>query len=77
MILKNLSTVFPQINKIYTQFTNRVTEKFINSLTQEQFLSIAEFFNTMPTLTKDISYDCKDCNITNTITLSGLQSFFA
>ena len=29
MKTKNLSTLFPQINKIYTQFTNRGTENLI------------------------------------------------
>ena len=72
MIEKSIFAIYDNENVYYME-----KETFINSLTQEQFLSIADFFNTMPTLTKDISYDCKDCNITNTITLSGLQSFFA
>ena len=78
MIEKSIFAIYDNENVYYMDdFPESERETFINSLTQEQFLSIAEFFNTMPTLTKDISYDCKDCNITNTITLSGLQSFFA
>ena len=78
MIEESIFAIYDSENVYYMDdFPESERETFINSLTQEQFLSIAEFFNTMPTLTKDISYDCKDCNITNTITLSGLQSFFA
>ena len=78
MIEESIFAIYDNENVYYMDdFPESERETFINSLTQEQFLSIAEFFNTMPTLTKDISYDCKDCNITNTITLSGLQSFFA
>ena len=78
MIEKSIFAIYDNENVYYMDdFPESEKETFINSLTQEQFLSIAEFFNTMPTLTKDISYDCKDCDITNTITLSGLQSFFA
>ena len=78
MIEKSIFAIYDNENVYYMDdFPESEKETFINSLTQEQFLSIADFFNTMPTLTKDISYDCKDCNITNTITLSGLQSFFA
>ena len=78
MIEESIFAIYDSENVYYMDdFPESERETFINSLTQEQFLSIAEFFNTMPTLTKDISYDCKDCDITNTITLSGLQSFFA
>ena len=78
MIEESIFAIYDNENVYYMDdFPESERETFINSLTQEQFLSIAEFFNTMPTLTKDISYDCKDCDITNTITLSGLQSFFA
>jgi hypothetical protein len=77
MIEESIFAIYDSENVYYLEdFPKTERENFINSLTQEQFLSIANFFNTMPTLTKDIKYECKKCDELKTITLSGLQSFF-
>ena len=58
-------------------------DDFINSLTDTHFQKISSFFDTMPVLKHDIHLKCtkkkkdKICSYKETITLSGLQSFFA
>ena len=77
MIEESIFAIYDSENVYYLEdFPKSERENFINSLTQDQFLSIADFFNTMPTLTKDIEYECKKCDELKSITLSGLQSFF-
>ena len=77
MIEESIFAIYDSENVYYLEdFPKSESEKFINSLTQEQFLSIANFFNTMPTLTKEVEYTCNKCDASNTMILSGLQSFF-
>jgi hypothetical protein len=72
------------VDKIYTPeqtFTAKdvgvtdVTE-FIESLSQSQFRKISSFFETMPQLTKEVSFKCSGCGHENTITLKGVADFF-
>lgn len=50
--------------------------EFINNLTKEQLEKITTFFNTMPKLKKDLSFDCPHCKAHNEIVLEGLSNFF-
>ena len=51
--------------------------EFIESLSQEQFSKIENFFNNLPKLNKKIEMDCKKCKFHHTIEVEGLDSFFA
>ena len=51
--------------------------EFIESLSQEQFSKIENFFNNLPKLNKKIEMNCKKCNFHHTIEVEGLDSFFA
>jgi len=51
-------------------------KEFIESLTQEQFLKITNFFETMPQLKHTIDYTCPHCEKKNKVILRGLNSFF-
>jgi hypothetical protein len=51
-------------------------KEFIESLTQEQFLKITNFFETMPQLKHTIDYTCPHCEKKNKVVLRGLNSFF-
>jgi hypothetical protein len=72
------------IEKIYTQKSTFVTKEldftevieFLENLTQSQFKKLAEFFETMPQLKKDVQYQCKKCGNDETLTLRGAQDFF-
>jgi hypothetical protein len=51
--------------------------EFIESLNQDQFNKIENFFNNLPKLNKSIEVDCKKCGFHHTIHVEGLDSFFA
>lgn len=50
--------------------------EFLNNLTSDQFGKIQLFFNTMPKMSKDISYSCPVCGKKHDKVLEGLASFF-
>lgn len=52
-------------------------ERFINSLTGEQFAVIREFVESMPKIILDFEFTCEACNKVNQHRLEGLQDFFS
>jgi hypothetical protein len=50
--------------------------EFVESLSQEQFGKLEEFFNNLPKLNKDIEMDCSKCGFHHRIKVEGLESFF-
>lgn len=51
-------------------------EAFVESLNSMQFERIKEFFESIPRLTKEISFKCEKCGTEHDIVLEGLQNFF-
>lgn len=49
---------------------------FIESLSQEQFQKLTQFFDTMPKLKHKIEWKCAKCGCNDDITLEGLGNFF-
>lgn len=50
--------------------------KFIDSLTNEQFEKIVEFFLTAPKIFHSIDYTCPKCNTENNVVVDGVENFF-
>ena len=50
--------------------------EFIESLNQEQFEKIENFFNNLPKMTKNINLKCGKCGFDHTIEVEGLENFF-
>lgn len=50
---------------------------FVDSLTQDQFQKMQNFFETMPKLSHDIDYNCSKCGHEQILVIEGLQNFFA
>ena len=50
--------------------------QFIESLNQDQFKRIEQFFDKLPTLNKKIEMKCGKCGFDHTIEVEGLESFF-
>jgi hypothetical protein len=50
--------------------------EFLNNLSSDQFEKIQQFFETMPRLKKQVTYDCPVCGKHHEKVLEGLQSFF-
>jgi len=51
-------------------------KQFLESLTQEQFDKILEFFNKLPTIKKDVKHVCEKCSFEHNLVLEGLNDFF-
>lgn len=52
-------------------------ESFVDSLNSLQFKKIQEFFEGLPKLSHDASFDCGNCGTHNKLVIEGLQAFFA
>jgi hypothetical protein len=50
--------------------------EFVESLNQEQFNKVEEFFINIPSLNKTVEMDCKKCGFHHEIEVEGLESFF-
>jgi len=51
--------------------------EFVESLNQEQFVKLEEFFNNLPILNKKVEMKCSKCGFDHSIDVEGLESFFA
>ena len=50
--------------------------QFLESLSQEQFKKLEDFFDNMPKLQKKLDLKCKKCGFDHVINMEGLESFF-
>lgn len=50
--------------------------QFLESLNQEQFSKLEDFFNHLPKLNKKVEMKCSKCGFDHTISMEGLESFF-
>lgn len=51
-------------------------QKFLDSMTGEEFIKVQNFFETMPKIKQDVEYDCPVCGKHHHKVLEGIQSFF-
>jgi len=56
--------------------TQQELRDFVESLSQEQFNKVNEFFEATPTLSYGASFDCNSCGTHNERDIQGLQNFF-
>ena len=63
-------------DKVYEDYTQQEIKEFLESLTQEQFKLIQQYFSTLPKLSYTVTWKCPDCGGEDTVVLEGLQSFF-
>lgn len=57
-------------------YTKEELETFVNDLTKDNFDKIAEFFETMPKVSKKVSFKCPKCDNEDTIDIEGIENFF-
>jgi len=64
--------------QIYDDTTTSFEEKiqFVENLNQEQLLKINNFFETMPKLEHEVTYQCTGCGQEDKLTLRGISDFF-
>ena len=58
------------------EHTKQEMTDFLNSLTQQQFKKLENFFDTMPKLKHSVTFKCPVCEKDNNRTLEGVESFF-
>jgi len=76
LIQESISAVLTENERIdIKEVADEEFQEFIESMTQEQFTKIREYIESIPKLSHDINYSCKNCNTNNNITLEGLQNF--
>ena len=75
ILAKSIDYVFDMEN-VYNEFSEEELVEWINGLNQTQFQKILTFFESMPKLSYEVSWKCKECGEDDTITLEGIQSFF-
>jgi hypothetical protein len=77
MIVESIESIFDGEQFYYANETDpSELVEFLESLNQEQFVKIEEFFNNLPKLNKTIEMHCKKCGFHHTIEVEGLESFF-
>ena len=72
------------IDKIYDtttvydtkDFEKKDVMEFVENMTQAAFTNLVKWFEKMPRVKQDISFECKSCKHKNNITLTGLADFF-
>jgi hypothetical protein len=77
MIVNSVEHIFDGEQFYYAnETTKEELIEFIESLNQEQFSKIEDFFDNLPVLNKQIEMDCKKCGFHHTIEVEGLENFF-
>lgn len=66
-------------DSVYTRADMKDSEllEWVEQLSQAQFEKLVKFFQTMPKLKHTIKWKCRECGCDDTVTLEGMQSFFA
>jgi len=73
-----LRTIFTKAGEVHevSEADPAEIEKFIASLSVSQFAKVQTFFDTMPTLTHSVAFECKKCGFKQDLVVSGLMDFF-
>jgi len=77
VILESIVHIFDGEQYYYASETPREELlAFIESLSQEQFSKLEEFFNNLPKMNRKVDLKCSKCGFDHTISMEGLESFF-
>jgi hypothetical protein len=78
MVVNSIEYIFDGEQYYYAkESTPQELTEFIESLSQEQFTKIENFFENLPTLNKVVEMNCNKCGFHHKIEVEGLESFFA
>lgn len=62
---------------VYESFSFQELEEWVKKLSSGQFKKLRHFFETMPRVRKEVTYQCSKCGEAVTINLEGIKDFFA
>lgn len=78
-ILQSLAMCIESVfdgESVYTNFTPKEIQEWLEKLTQPQFVKLQAFFETMPKLAHDFEFHCEKCDYKEKVHIEGLPSFF-
>jgi hypothetical protein len=77
VVIDSIDYIFDGEQYYYAkESTREELMQFIESLSQEQFSRVEDFFNNLPKLNKKVEMKCSKCGFDHTISMEGLESFF-
>lgn len=77
IVIDSIEYIFDGEQYYYAHETTKGELKdFVESLNQDQFAKLEEFFDTLPKLNKTMEMKCGKCGFDHRIEMEGLESFF-
>jgi len=78
VIVESIESVYEgdEVHQAKDQDKEELME-FIESLNDDQFKDIKDYFENVPSLELDIDFNCSSCNKENTLKLKGINDFLA
>jgi hypothetical protein len=77
VIAQSIEWIFDGEQYYYAHETSKEElMQFIESLNQEQFAKLEQFFDNLPKLNKKIEMKCSKCGFDHSVEMEGLESFF-
>jgi T4 bacteriophage base plate protein len=77
MIVESIEYIFDSEQYYYANESDPAElMQFVESLNQEQFAKIENFFENLPKLNKTMNLTCNKCGFNHVIDVEGLESFF-
>lgn len=77
MIADSIEYIYDGEQFYYTkEIEHKEVVEFVESLNQQQFAKIEDFFANLPTLSKKVEMKCSRCGFNHTMNIEGLESFF-
>jgi hypothetical protein len=77
MIINSIEYIFDGEQYYYAkESTQQELVEFVESLNQQQFEKIENFFDNLPTLHKTVEMKCSKCGFQHKIEVEGLEGFF-
>ena len=78
IIMNCVDYIYDEDNIYYKKdITDLELTEFIENLTQKQFAKVQEFFETVPSIKKELDFKCNKCGYEEKIMVEGIQNFFA
>lgn len=77
MIANSIKTVMTEEERIeVAEESKENVQKFLESMTTEQFEKVAKFVKNMPIVKYESSYECNNCGMHNDFEVRGMHNFF-
>jgi hypothetical protein len=77
IVIDSIEYIFDGEQYYYAhETTKEELKEFVESLNQDQFAKLEEFFDTLPKLNKTLNMKCGKCGFDHSIEMEGLESFF-